>query len=133
MIKLAGYDGLVLTGEAAFPVWVAVSGRLVDIKEIPGLKLNTALEVEAKIREIKPEVLTVLAGGDNDDSNKEFLQRDLAEQMRLKRVKALSIIGDSYFEIEGSMKDFLPGVSAYAASCLKEHQGEGTVQMAMLK
>lgn len=129
-IRLAGFDGVVLNGKSLAPVWVAIASQGIALKAIPNLEPENALDTEAKIRDLTPEALTVLAVGTGKNTDIKSNKVNMNGELLSKGVKAISIVADGQFDSERNVKDLLWDVNLYLFNSIKE-QGETVAQTAI--
>ncbi|MEE8470498.1 MAG: aldehyde ferredoxin oxidoreductase N-terminal domain-containing protein [Dehalococcoidia bacterium] len=104
-LKYAGYDGIVVHGKAAKPVYLSIDGDSVELRDAAHLKGQSGFHTESKIREELGKtvrVLTVGPAGDNMVSFASFLAAEnscgaggLAAVMGSKNLKAIAVRGNT--------------------------------------
>ncbi|KLU62729.1 putative oxidoreductase YdhV [Peptococcaceae bacterium CEB3] len=117
-LKYAGYDGIIICGRAASPVYLYVSNHKVAVEKADALWGKGIHETEGLLREkYKPEVksLTIGPGGENKvlyacitvDAYHQAGRGGSGAVMGSKNLKAIVVQGSSGVQIDNDMKSFL--------------------------
>ena len=121
-LKLAGFDGLVLTGRSEKPVALKIThkeSRLVDAEKLWGIDVITT---EQRIKEADPDLATLIIGPQGENRNPyatvvadQFINAGsgIGSHIGIKKLKAISVRADWELNIDSEMTDFSTILKAY--------------------
>ena len=130
-LKLAGFDGLVLTGRSEKPVILEIAhkeSKLVNAEKLWGLDVITT---EKKIKKDNQDLSTFIIGPQGENLNPyatviadQFINAGpgIGRHIGIKKLKAISVRADWELDIDAEMTNFSPALCAYSNKFfIKDH------------
>ena len=128
-LKLAGFDGLVLTGRSEKPVALEIThkeSKLVNADQLWGLDVKTTAE---RIKKSDQDLSSIMIGPQGENLNPfatviadQYINagRGIGNHIGIKKLKAISVKADWELKIGSEMSDFYAELSDYTDKFFKK-------------